>query len=88
MTPQTEEDARAHDFARRYLACEHHVETLWRLAEVAHLTAQGVKASVADFDLTQDEADGLIELAFLVAKTARELRDTFHGPKKLDQQQA
>lgn len=70
------------------VAVERHIEDLWRLADAALLAARGIKATIVDFDLTEDEADGLIELAFLVAKTARELRDTFHGPKKLGQQQA
>lgn len=64
---------------RRHVACEDHVETLWRLANVSVLAARGLREICGNYELTEAETMGLLEIANEVARTACELRRAYYG---------
>lgn len=64
---------------RKYLACEDHVETLWRLANVNVLAARGLREICGNFELTEAETAALYEIASEVARTAGALKLVYYG---------
>ena len=64
---------------RKYLACEDHVETLWRLANVNVLATRGLREICGNYELTEAETAALYEIASEVARTASALKLAYYG---------